>query len=278
MNIPSNGNTYHIGYHGFSLSFSLEEADTAFFKLHWQRKNGKQNGVQGRQRIADALSSLTSNWQNIAGVRGGDPNGSSDIGKIITGGNDNVVRLVWTGESARIVTKDETIIFGGDSVIPVEILASLGDFISQIAPSDLQTAWTKARSSTDLPPFEIIDQGWESVGASQLEVAAWYANKLGIPPEIFVNGAIHLHADHIRWATQQDGLEATLERQNPYTWTQSDPAAAHAEAKVAAERLAYPVDDFIADAISSACTSARAVIIFGAQGWEREEASATPSL
>lgn len=264
MIVPEIGQAYWIGMQTFTVGIGIDADGSASMVIGSMLPDGKQQSLRSKHDPMQILSSLIENWPAIAGKHGGNIDGRHDIGRTLSGANDGELVFVWeSGDLMLEGASRKPTHLGSESVIPVEILATFGDFIAGIAPDDLRDAWKQARSATDLPPFDIQDSDGNDVGASDIEIATWYATKLGIQPDVFVNGAIMLHAQHVLWATNRDGEEATAERQDPCSWAPVSPDAAMAAAAIAAQRLDQSVEEFVSDAVASAWSDARSVVIYG---------------
>jgi NADH dehydrogenase/NADH:ubiquinone oxidoreductase 75 kD subunit (chain G) len=267
---------HFIGIHLFDVMVRPLGGGLAEFRFGADGHAKKPLAVAGRRPVDEALQDLADAWKDIAGEHAGATGGRVDIGAL-GGGEPGTMVLSWPGPSLAVEGNDRAPIdLGRNSVIVVEVLKSLGDLLATVAGEGPRQAWESASAATDLPPFEIKDGDWKDIGPDAFEMAAWYARKLGIDPDTFAYGAIMLHARHLQWAVDRSGEEATVERQNPYTWAPVGREEAMRAVAEVAPHFHETEAEMVDSALFGAIGNARARVIFGKEPWAGPE-GASPS-
>lgn len=266
MPLLENGKKYVVGMHLFDVTLRHVGAGDTIFDLGFDRRSGK---AAGSNATDVALTELAGSWAGLCGPFGGLGDIRIELGTAFGARPGEMVFSWETGRLSILSHGRAPFKLDRDSVIAVEVLKTVGDLLAASASPEVASDWKKASSFTDLPPFEILDRDMASVGPTDRDIAAWYAEKLEIPADIFVNGAILAHARHLQWVMGSGGQEATVERRNPYTWT--DATEADVESALASMPADCPEtrEQIMANGIAHAIADARQRLVFGNPPWER---------
>lgn len=214
-----------------------------------------------------ALAVMVDRFEALAGPFAGieDEAGSFDLAELV---GETGAMLTRRGLFIRLsVAGEEQIRFGSESVIVLEVLASLGnELAARSQDEELKRAWSALLGRCEILPMAAND--WLDGHRDHVELveAKWYADRLGQDQDYYVGAAKWLRSRQFLFAMGHLPSEPTTAEYDPDA-TLDLPGDDELRALVqkASDGFGQSVDDFVADAVSDRNIVVRQKVVF--QRW-----------
>jgi hypothetical protein len=230
------------------------------------------DGVDG------ALAVLVEKFAPLAGPFAGcDDEGRLDLGSLV--GKSGIV-LTRHGVFLRLGQQGrEEVRFGSESVIVLEILASLGNELALHSENeDLKRAWRSVVDGSEILPMPVNDWTGDGRDDTTLAEAVWYSDRIGQDVEYYVSAAKWLRARQYLYAMKQLSAEPTREEYD-FASELVLPPPEEIDILVAAAAAGFgqDVEEFVRDAVSDRNISVRQEVVFKRwYGLKREDSIPSP--
>jgi hypothetical protein len=228
--------------------------------------------------VDGALSVLVEKFGPLAGPFAGcDDEGHLDLGGLV--GKSGIV-LTRHGVFLRLAQQErEEVRFGSESVIVLEILASLGNELAlHSADKDLKRAWRSVVDGSEILPMSANDWTSEGRDDTTLAEAVWYSDRIGQDVEYYVRAAKWLRARQYLYAMKQLPDEPTRDEYD-FASELVLPPPEEIDMLVAAAAAGFGQDvgAFVRDAVSDRNISVRQEVVFRRwYGLKREDSIPSP--
>lgn len=214
-----------------------------------------------------ALAVMVDRFEALAGPFAGveDEEGSFDLAELV---GETGAMLTRNGLFIRLSTAgEEQIRFGSESVIVLEVMASLGnEFARRSQDEELKRAWNTLLGRCEILPMAANDWLDGHRDRAEFVEAKWYADRLGQDLEYYVGAAKWLRARQFLFAMGHLPSEPTAAEYDPDA-TLDLPCDDELRAFVqkASDEFGQSIDEFVLDAVSDRSIMVRQKVVF--QRW-----------
>lgn len=214
-----------------------------------------------------ALAVMVDRFEALAGPFAGidDETGCFDLAELV---GEAGVMLTRRGVFIRLSQPGhEEIRFGSESVIVLEVLASLGNELAARAQDEeLKRAWCALLERCEILPMAANDWFDGREDQTELSEARWYADRIGQDHDYYIRAAKWLRSRQFLFAMGHLPSEPTAAEYAPEAVLDL-PNGEELDALVlrASEGFGQSPDDFVADAVSDRNIVVRQKVVF--QRW-----------